>query len=440
MPRLASLLESKLPGQTVETLRAAGELAASGDLGVGHVYLVGGSVRDLVLGREPNDPDIVVTGNGPRFARGLAEKVSGEVTSVSQFGTAVISSPNGRIDVATARAETYSSPGALPTITPADTHDDLKRRDFSVNAMALSLLPESWGELFDPHKGFADCARSRIRILHDLSFQDDPTRILRAVRYEVRLGFGLTVETAEALERDLSYMDRLSGARLLAELRKMLAEPARTDMLRRAEELGVIGAVSPSLRVSAGGLKAMEQFSPTGKTGKEPGLEVDELLYVACLTSSLTGDEAAAVIARLEPDRDWQAVIRGAAAFRDIASLLESPDLLPSEVVELLENIPAPVLEFQRLAGPKTRQHENIDAYLRRHREIRAEMTGDDLAEQGVPRGPLMGQLLQELKTARLNGKVASQEEELVLVHRRLPMLLSRERQNKDQPTGAAVP
>ncbi len=433
MPKLASLLESKLPEETVEMLRTAGDLAASGDFGAGEAYLVGGSVRDLILGREPKDPDIVVTGNGPRFARALAEKVKGKVSAVSQFGTAIIDSPQGRIDVATARSETYASPAALPEITPSSMDDDLKRRDFSVNAMALALRPESWGDLLDPYKGFSDCARGRIRILHDASFQDDPTRILRAVRYEVRLSFGFAVDTAEALERDLPYLDRLTSSRLLAELRKLLAEPVRADILRRAETLGILGAISPSLRATESGLKTMEQFGASGP-------ETDELLHVASLTSSLTDEEADAVIARLEPDREWQAVIRGAAAFRDVASVLESADLLPSDVVDLLEKIPVQVIEFQRIAGPKTHQRDHIEAYLRRHSKIHADVTGDDLADQGVPRGPIMGKLLHELKIARLDGKVASRHEELELVRRRLPMLLSRERQGTDQPTGAAIP
>ncbi len=433
MPRLASLLESKLPEETVETLQKAGELAALGDSGAGDAYLVGGSVRDLILGREPKDPDIVVTGNGPRFARAIAQFVKGEVTSVSQFGTAIVQSPQGRIDVATARSETYSEPAALPDVTPSSMEEDLKRRDFSINAMALSLRPESWGELLDPHKGFADCARSRIRILHDKSFQDDPTRILRSVRYEVRLGFGLAVDTAEALERDLPYLDRLTSARLLAEVRKLLEEPDRADILRRAETEGILGAISPALRVSESGLRAMEQVAADGDDN-------DELLLLACMTSSLTEEEADAVIARLEPDRDWQAVIRGAAAFRSTASVLESADLLPSDVVELLERIPNAVIEFQRIAGPKTQQRDHIEAYLRRHSQIRAEVTGDDLAEQGVPRGPVMGKLLQELRTAKIDGKVSSRQEELELVRRRLPMLLNRERQDLDQPAGATTP
>ena len=437
MPSFASLIESKLSAETVEVLKTAGELAVSGYHGASDVYLVGGSVRDLVLGRPPKDPDIVVVGNGTRFAHSLADSINGTVTSVSQFGTAIIDSPLGHIDVATARTETYSEPGALPVVHPAEIDLDLRRRDFSVNAMAVALLPRKWGTLLDPYHGFADAARKRLRILHDKSFQDDPTRILRAVRYAVRLGFSLETSTAAALERDLHYIDRLSSARVLAELEKILQEPTRAAILRRAEELGIIGAISPSLRVTETGLKAMEQIGAS-KTS------VDELLYVACMSSSLTSEEATAVIERLQPDKDWQAVMRGASAFREVATLLETPDLLPSEVVELLERVPAPVLEFQRIAGPKTRQREHIEAYLRRHRDVRPEITGDALSEQGVPRGPLMGKLLLELKVARLNGKVRSMDEEVELVKRRLPILMSREAAEPDNgnshPTGAAIP
>lgn len=433
MPRLASLLQSKLPEETIEVLKTAGELAASGEHGTTEVFIVGGMVRDLILARTPKDPDIVVVGNGQRFARALADKINGEVSNVSQFGTAIINSQIGRIDVATARDETYSSPAALPNITPSGMEDDLKRRDFSVNAMAISIHPDSWGELLDPHKGFSDCARKRLRILHDQSFQDDPTRILRAVRYEVRLGFSFTLDTAEALERDLPNIDKLSSARVLAEVKKILEEPRRTDILRRAEALKVLGAISPSLRVSENGLKAMQQFEKEGE-------EVDPLNVLAFMTSSLTTEEANAVIERLEPEKEWRAVIGGAARFREVAAVLESSDLLPSEVVELLEPIPVQVLEFQKTAGPKTRQKEHLEAYLRRHRNIRPELTGNDLEMCNVPRGPIMGLLLSELKTARLNGKISTREEEFELVRKRLPILLGLGRRGTDRFTGAAVP
>jgi tRNA nucleotidyltransferase (CCA-adding enzyme) len=295
--------------------------------------------------------------------------------------------------------------------------------------MAISIKPQSWGTLLDPHHGFADCARHRLRVLHEHSFRDDPTRALRVARYETRLGFKLTVETAEWLERDLHFMDAVSPARVLAELRKMLEEPARAGILRRADVLGVLSAVSPALRVSEPALQAMEQL----------GEAADELLYVACLTAPLTEAEAQTVIERLQPNNEWRHVVTGADRYRAIAPVLKMPDLAPSEVVELLDPIPAPVLEAQRLLAPKTRQREYLEAYLRRHRDMRPYLKGEDLKAQGVPEGPLVGQLIAELRNARLDDKLFSREDEIEHVRRRLPTLLSRD-QGSNRPEGASVP
>ena len=424
MPGFANLLDSKLPPELVEALHDIGELAVSGDAGAGDAYLVGGSVRDLILGRKPLDPDIVVVGNGGRFARAVAEKLKGEVKSVSQFGTAVIDTAVGRMDIVTARSETYAEPAALPTVKPSSIEDDLARRDFSVNAMALSIMPGKWGSLLDPHHGFGDCARRKLRVLHGKSFQDDPTRIFRAVRYSSRLGFKLDVQTAEWLERDLPVIDKLSGARVLAEIRKMLGEPGRADVFEMAEKIGLLEAVSPALRVSESGIEAMRKI----------GDGADELFYVACMASSLTKDEGDALVARLEPDSEWRAVIAGASKYREIASVLDMPNISPSEIVDLLAPVPAPVLEVVKLTSPKARR-EHIESYLRRYRDVRCELTGEDLIEAGATKGPIVGTLLAELKTGRLDGKLSSREDELAHVKRRLPMLQSR----TDRPTGAAV-
>jgi tRNA nucleotidyltransferase (CCA-adding enzyme) len=366
----------------------------------------------------------VVVGNGGRFARAVAEKLKGSVRAVSQFGTAIIDTPAGVMDIVTARSETYSSPAALPDIKPSSIEDDLARRDFSVNAMALSVMPGKWGTMLDPHHGFGDCARKKVRVLHEKSFQDDPTRIFRAVRYEVRLGFKIEVETSEWLERDLMMIDRLSGARALAELRKMLHEPRRAEIFERAEQVGLLEAVSPALRVSETGLEAMRKM----------GDGVDELLYVACMTAALTKDEGDALCARLEPDNEWRAVIAGADKYRETAAVLDMPNISPSEIVELLSPIPVPVLEVVRLTAPKTRK-EHVESYLRRYRDVRPELTGQELMAEGVPEGPAVGKLLEELKTGRLDGKLMSRGDELAHVKRRLPSLLSR----TDRPTGAAV-
>lgn len=424
MPSFAALLDSKLTPELSKTLRTIGELAASGQAGASEAYLVGGSVRDLILGRPYNDPDIVVVGDGEQFAAALAEELSGEVRSVSQFGTAFVETDSGGMDIVTARSEIYSEPAALPTVKPSAIADDLARRDFSVNAMALSLMPDSWGALLDPHKGFGDCARKRIRALHDKSFQDDPTRAFRAVRYSVRLGFKFEVETSEWLERDLPLIDKLSGARVLAELRKMLREPMRSEMFARAEAVGLLEAVSPALRVSENGLEAMRQV----------GDDAEELVYVACMSSTLTKDEAETLAERLQPGKEWGSVLSGAAQYREIASVLDMPNLAPSEIVDILSPIADQALEVAKLTDRKTRT-EHIESYLRRYRTVRPELTGDDILDSGIYEGPIIGKLLEELKTGRLDGKLNSREDELAYVKRRLPVLQSQ----SDNPAGAAV-
>jgi len=193
----------------------------------GGVYLVGGAVRDILLG-EPNfDVDVVVEGDAIAVARALAAAVGGRVRAHPQFGTAVVLyGDDGRIDVVTARSETYHAPAALPTVEPGSIEEDLHRRDFTINAMAVSLSGDEAGKLVDPFDGRRDLEAGRIRILHDRSFIDDPTRILRAIRYEDRFGFRMDEET-EALARsciETGHVGDLSGARLREELVALLEE------------------------------------------------------------------------------------------------------------------------------------------------------------------------------------------------------------------------
>jgi tRNA nucleotidyltransferase (CCA-adding enzyme) len=378
--------------------------------------VVGGLVRDLVLGRydELIEPDVVVVGDGIRFARALAEALGGTVEAESEFGTARVSLGNGDVDVVTARSETYPEPGALPQVTPAGISEDLARRDFAVNAMAVVLTPSEWGQLLDPQNGFSDAARRRIRVMHDKSFQDDPTRMLRAVRYLVRLHFSLDLHTSELLERDLHYLDRISSARLRSELVKLLKERERADMLRKADQLHILGAIEPSFRLSRPAIEAME------KAGDDAGL----LKYLAYATAALTGNEADAVIKRLDPPNDWREIITAASRYHDIANILDQEDLTPSEVVELLEPFPVEVLEVQQELAPSLPRKVRLRDYLHKYQHIKSELNGRDLLEAGVPEGPAVGVLLEDLKRARLDGRVGSKEEELAFVKRRLPSVL----------------
>ena len=255
MENLALKMSRGMPGKLIAFLRIAGEEAhAQGQ----RLYLVGGAVRDLLLGRPNVDFDLVVEGDAPRLARQLAkkERLDGEnskvgerVTVHRQFGTAKFSRGGLNIDLITARSETYARPGALPTVQPGTIRDDLLRRDFSINAMAIDLSPASFGQLLDHHGGRSDLEQERVvRILHERSFIDDATRILRALRYEQRLGLNLERNTERLLCEHKSMLDTISGDRIRHELELILKEDRPEQILKRAQALGVLQQLDPSLR------------------------------------------------------------------------------------------------------------------------------------------------------------------------------------------------
>lgn len=243
-------LEKKLGAPVVEILEAAGREAER--LGF-RAFLVGGVVRDLHRGVDNNDIDIVIEGDGIRFAQVFARRYDARLKSYQRFGTATITFPTGfKVDVATARLEIYDRPAALPRVRPGRIEDDMRRRDFTVNAMAIALSPSSFGKIMDPFGGRADIAQRKIRILHDRSFIDDPTRIFRAVRFEARLGFRLETSTeARILDAVASgVLDRLEDYRLAAEMELILKEEDPRRILLRLEALGVLEPVRVRARGS----------------------------------------------------------------------------------------------------------------------------------------------------------------------------------------------
>ena len=409
MPNIATLLERTLPSGALEGLRLAGILAAEGESEAEAAYLVGGSVRDALLGLTPGDMDLSVVGDAPQFAASFADKGGGVVEAVSQFGTARVGLPAGRFDLAMSRTETYATPGALPTVKSSGIQEDLSRRDFTINAMAVDLSPSNWGDLVDPHGGFSDTSRRRIQILHPGSFRDDPTRIFRAIRYEQRLGFNLDPGALSLMKRDWDYMDLISAARVRGELEKILGDPLRADILAAAEDRDVLAGIDISFRVSRAALQAMR---------RNPDRHI--LFYLALATASLTENEALSLVTRLEPPQEWREIILSSPRYRGMSSILRNENLSPSEVVSVLGEFPLPLLEAQRALTGSTNQKSRLDQYLGTLRHVRPEITGADLLGAGVPQGPEIGIMLDEVLRARMDGRVKTKEEELAFVDRRM--------------------
>jgi tRNA nucleotidyltransferase (CCA-adding enzyme) len=372
--------------------------------GLAPAWLVGGAVRDLMLGAASVDLDVAIEGDARAVARELATRLGGEAREHERFGTATVRAGDLTVDLASTRKETYSQPGALPDVEPAPLDGDLARRDFTVNAMAAALPS---GELRDPHGGRADLESGVIRVLHPGSFTDDPTRLLRAVRYESRLGFRMDPET-ERLAREAIAGDALatvSGARIRDELLDLLEEGAVAASIGRMADLGLDRALSPLL-----GDARPEDVAAAADAAEARG----GARRYAALAAMIAPDpeDLAGWIDDLNlraEDRD--AVLHAARKGPQLVRSLE-PALPDSAVHGFLHcELPETLGVAVALGAPQ----EPIDRYLERLSEVRLDITGDDLRAAGIPEGPAIGRALRETLKRKLDGEVGGRDAELDL-------------------------
>lgn len=412
-----------LPRNVMEVLERAGQLA---DEKQTRVYLVGGFVRDLLL-YEPNyDVDLLVEGDGIAFARSLGKRLLGKVAHHDKFMTAVVSLPGGfKLDVASARAEYYDEPGALPIVQMASVKEDLARRDFTINAMAVSLNQESFGNLVDYYGGREDLASGVVRVLHSLSFVEDPTRILRAIRFEQRLGFRMDPHTEQlivhAQEEDL--LARLSGPRVRDELILILSERNPVPAIHRMAHLDVLRFVDPALHFDEARLAELGIVSTVVEIWErrmEAPLEDRWLVYLLPLVKGVEETAVLHMAARLSMSRRAVVVLAQLGRALQTLETLSNIDR-PSEITLLLERFDLlTVLYLEALNRQNSRKSDKIERYLYEWRHIRGEVTGEELLALGLPEGPEVGDLLDRLRAARLDGEAADKDAELELARREL--------------------
>ena len=395
----------------LEHLSPVFEAAAAVSENVDGVYLVGGTVRDILLG-EPNfDVDIAVEGDAIAFARALADALGGRVTAHPKFGTAVVVyRERQRVDVVTARTEFYDAPAALPSVEHATIREDLFRRDFTMNAMAVSLRGEDFGRLVDPFGGRRDLDERRLRVLHNLSFIDDPTRIFRGIRYEARYGFSMDDHTTRLARSciEMGLVGDLSSSRLRDELLALLDEPTAGAAVLRLAELDAARAIHPHLAADEEAVALLERARGLAA---EYALEVPPWrIGLAVLARRLTPDEVIEWLARLKVrKRDADRVAAAVTVAPRIVDRLEAEKLDPAEVVRLAEPY-APDAPLMALA---LRGLEPLRAYFRRLRDVRLEISGSDLAGLGLRESPRVGEILGELRRRKLNGELDGRESEL---------------------------
>ena len=403
---------AQLPEGIRERLTQAGRLADESGL---DLYLVGGTVRDLLLGRTRTDIDLAVDGDGMGFASRLVRRTGGRYTPHPRFLTATVDLPEGNsLDVATARGETYESPGALPRVAPAPMDVDLARRDFTINAMAVSLNGRSFGDLVDPFGGRGDLQNHLVRILHDQSFIDDPTRLFRAVRFEQRLRFRLERGTERRYREAVSggMIENLSGSRLLEQLRLICVEPDPWPVFNRLDRLDTLKAIHPAL-ASDDGLKTLvQEISQSGDLASS-AYDGWWILYLVALFRPRREETLHGIVDRLKPNRRLRKAIEDMSRWSRVERAVESGSIdTPADFSRAVRTISEDTMLFLALTHPDEAVRSRCETYYHHHRHARLSIDGGTLKELGIPEGPAYGQILDEVLSMKINGEIGTAEEE----------------------------
>jgi tRNA nucleotidyltransferase (CCA-adding enzyme) len=425
---LTERLQERLPPALQELF---GVVARSADSQRVRVYAVGGFVRDLLLGVRDEDLDLSVEGDGVAFARHLAAATDGLCKGPSEFGTAVVIAGDGhKIDIASARRETYQRPAALPAVEPGSIRDDLWRRDFSINTMAFALHGPEAFILLDWYGGSADLAEGVIRVLHNRSFRDDPTRMFRAIRLEQRFGFILHRHTLRLLQRavDKGWIDLLSGARLWRELRLMLEGESPVACLRRLDEVGMLAHIDAALRLPPERLallrrvaEARVELAETHPDSLGPAWPV----YLAALVQGLDAAVIQRLAVRLALSPRLTQEINKSITATDAACqrLCRAGEPRPSEVVAVLRTLRVDMLPLLLAMCPEGWVRPLVQRYLTTWRHLRPVLTGEDLKRLGVPQGRHIGRLLEQVLAAKLDGEATGREAEEAVVRSALTQM-----------------
>jgi len=434
---VADLLARRLPGRVHDILLRVGE--TGDELGV-HVFAVGGFVRDLLIGVENLDVDLVVEGDGIDFARALADRLDADAALHHRFGTAVLTLPDGfRVDVASTRTELYEQPAALPVVEHSSLRDDLARRDFTFNAMAIQLNAYARGRLVDPFRGRRDLRAGRVRVLHSLSFIEDPTRLFRGVRFEARYGFRFAPGTERLARTAIEHhvVARLSPARLRKEVVLTLQEQRALLAIERWDELGLFPALWPGLELTRETRERLQRADPTIAWYNDLGCRarIERWLVLFAILLAPLGVESATrfMETRLHLRARHREIVRAALfALPRLCAVLEQPWYAPgqmgvraSEVYWACRDLPVEALLLAVIVQGSEQARDRVALYLRELRHVRPRLNGDHLIALGYPRGPLVGTVLREILDRRLDGELPSVEAETEYAQERLKELVA---------------
>jgi tRNA nucleotidyltransferase (CCA-adding enzyme) len=416
----------QLPATLRKTLRDISRISSALHL---PVFLVGGIVRDCIL-RYPNlDVDIVVEGKARILAKALADKWDCRIVLHKQFQTATVFHKNLLIDISSARKETYDGPGALPTVLPGTLEEDLFRRDFTINALALNLNKRHMGQLRDPLGGLNDLIKGRIRVMHDQSFEDDPTRILRAVRFSKRYGFSLARRTQHCLQSAVKdHCERtVTPQRLFVELRKILNEADPVPALKMLGRIKFLDFLSPQGRYSYRLVKTVQDYYSNNP--RLPVLFEDKdtrwrSLFLAFI-SLLSEDDRETLVRRFHFTKQEKESIIDIQHKKHLQRILAPKELKKSLIHQALKAYTVPTLIFFRCVMESPNQQRAIQWYLSEGRNCQLLLTGDDVRQMGVSQGRLVGEILRNVFNQKIDCNLTTKQAEWQVAKRLVESLES---------------
>jgi len=427
---IGNLLKERLPDKIVKSLKDLGGIADRLDY---NAYLVGGLVRDVILKRENLDVDIVIEGDGIRFAKTVASHLGAEVRSYPKFGTAVLTMPDGlKIDVATARMEHYESPAALPEVKLSSLRRDLFRRDFTINTLAVQVNKGHYGSLIDYFGAMRDIKERTLRVIHSLSFVEDPTRILRAIRFEQRFGFriGRLTETLIQNAVSLRCFENLSGQRLFVELQMILKEEDPIGAIGRMDGYGLLKFISPELRLTEEVRSILKEIKGI--------LAWFDLLYLGIayepwkvyflgLTSCLSDDAFEKLVGRLQVDEKEMLgmISTRKEARRVLEELYNLKDKKRYSLYRILSALPTETLLYGMAKTRSEKIKRSISTFFTKLRGTEVFLRGKDLIAMGYKPGPFFKEILEGILEAKLEGDVSTRDDEIEFVKDRFGSLLN---------------
>jgi len=418
---ILKFMKERLSPRIFDMLQVIGEKAD--ELGC-NAYVVGGFVRDLFLYRTNEDLDIVIEGDGIVFAKKYAKFVNARIHSYEKFGTAVIIFQDGfKIDVASARMEYYKFPAALPTVEMGSIKLDLFRRDFTVNTLAIQLKPNKFGLLIDFFSAQKDIKEKSIRVLHNLSFVEDPTRVFRAIRFEQRFGFSIGKLTSGLIENavKMDFFKRLSGRRVFAELRQILEEENPLAAIKRLDEYDLLNVAHPSIELNNHMISLLSSVKKVLSWHDLLFLEEPYMkwaVYFLALTRYCDKKTADEICMRIELAPRYKTIFCK-ERFEADRSMLWMERNLPaknSTIYKQLAVFRIELILYMMAATKNKTVKRSISNYVTQLRHIHTSVKGKDLKKMGIEPGPIYREILQAVLDAKLNGQLKTRNDELDFV------------------------